>query len=266
VVLGDGGGIYTYSDSSKYGRIIRGNIIINGPGDRYGTNRDFTNPYAQTTVHGLYFDNYSRHAIADSNTIAFCVYGGMEMNTGTNDIIVKNNTFYNNGIDQVDLGISDASGANIIFKNNLLYSDRQDALILIFNFSNGASFNTIGSFDSNYYCRPKYEPSGINTTGYSHGKNWSYPYSDGGIIYYHLNNHFYSLDTWKTISGHDSHSINTPFPIKDPGKVRFEFNPTNLIRTVTLGNNKYKDVYNSVYSGSIELQPYRSVILIPVEN
>jgi hypothetical protein len=266
VVLGDGGGIYTYSDSTKHGRIIRGNIIINGPGDRYGTNRDFSNPYAQTTVHGLYFDNNSRHAIADSNTVAFCVYGGMEMNSGTNDLNVQHNTFYNNGVDQADLGIADPLNANIIFKNNLLFSDRMDALMLIFNFFNGGSYSTIGSFDSNYYCRPFNEPMGISTTGYSHGKNWEFPYSDGGIIFYHANNHFYSLDTWKTFSGHDTHSSNTPFNVKDKNKIRFEYNPANSVKTISLGSIKYKDVYNTLYSGTMDLQPYSSVILIATDK
>jgi hypothetical protein len=265
MILQDGGGIYTYSDSNKYGRIIRANIILNGVGDRHGMKVDLTNPYNQA-VHGLYMDNNSRHTIIDSNTVAFCAYGGLEMNTGTNDLMVQHNTFYNNGVDQIDLGISDTLYANITFRNNLLFSTQPDQLTLILNLFNGASFNTMGSFDSNYYCRPLLEPKGVNTGGYSHGQNWSFPYSDGGIIFYHPTKHFYSLDKWKMLSNLDLNTTSTPLPVQDIGKIRFEFNPTKLNKTISLGNHKYKDVYNSIYSGAFDLKPYSSAILIEADQ
>jgi hypothetical protein len=264
LIAGDGGGIYTYQDSGKYGRIIRGNIVLHGVGDPYGTINDTTNPYARTPVHGIYFDANASHAIVDSNTVAFCGYGGIEINDGCHDLLIQNNTFYSNHNQQGDLAVNVSMPAGVTFKHNLCFSTRADQLDFAFSIAAPATYSTMGTFDSNYYCRPVYEPKGINARGYSHLPNWELPYNDGGSIATNHGNRFYSLDTWQTLSGQDSHSVNTPFRVKENCKIRFEFNPTTAKREISLGNDKYKDVYNTLYSGTISLSPYSSVILIPV--
>ena len=129
----------------------------------------------------------------------------------------------------------------------------------------------MGVFDSNYYCRPIYEPTGIITHGYKHGTNWAFPYSDGGIIYYRPTNDFYSLDTWKTLTGQEAHTVKTPVSINqvtEPASssidtaVLFEYNSGTTSKTISLGNNKYIDVLDHSYSGSVNLAPYSSLILI----
>jgi Right handed beta helix region/Secretion system C-terminal sorting domain len=265
--LNDAAGIYSYGDQTSFGRIIRGNIVINGFGDRYGMDADLTNPYAYN-VHGIYLDGGSKNVIVDSNTVSNCSFDGLEL-SGSVNVQVLHNTLYNNNAFQMDLG--DRFTPNIIFKDNLLFSARPDQGILYIDFTAGGSYSTMGTFDSNYYCRPIYEPTGINTRGYSHGTNWAYPYSDGGIVYYHPTNHFYSLDTWKSLSGQDIHTQKTPVSITQPKEplssatdtaVLFEYNASPFPRTISLGNNKYIDVRNTIYSGTVTLGQYASIILI----
>jgi parallel beta-helix repeat protein len=44
--------------------------------------------------------------------------------------------------------------------------------------------------------------------------------------------------------------------------IRFEFNPTNKIKTIRLSKN-YVDINQNKYSGSFQLQPYTSILLFP---
>jgi parallel beta-helix repeat protein len=274
MTLDDGGGIYTYHDETHYGRIISGNIIMNGIGDRYGINSNLTNPYA-TNVHGIYLDLGSSNVVIDSNTVYNCAFDGLEL-SGTVNVQVLHNTFYNNGDYQAF--ITDGDGdvgytPNVVFKHNILFSSRPDQGILDVDFFNTGTYKNMGIFDSNYYCRPIYEPTGIVTRGYKHGVDWLFPYSDGGIMYYRPTNDFYSLDTWKTLTGQEAHTVKTPISITqliEPASslidtaVLFEYNSSTSSKTISLGNNKYIDVRNISYSGTLSLSPYSSIILIYV--
>jgi hypothetical protein len=44
--------------------------------------------------------------------------------------------------------------------------------------------------------------------------------------------------------------------------IRFEYNATKTAKTIFLNNITYKDVKNKLYSGSVTLAPYTSVILM----
>jgi hypothetical protein len=266
MIMGDGGGIYTYKDSNYYGRIIDSNIVIYSGHAKYGTSLDPTNPYNNPSDHGIYFDNQASHALVFGNTVAYCSYGGIQMNEYSHDLIVQYNTFYNNTNTQIDFASNSFNSfTGDMIKHNILFASNADQLLLQAHVFGTATYASIGSCDSNIYARPIYEPTGINSRGYSHG-GWTYPYSDGGVFYYHPTNHFYSLDKWKEFSKMDLHSVTTPFRIKNASRIRFEFNPTILDKRISLGNVKYKDVHNMIYFGTIDIPPYSSIILIPVDD
>ncbi len=70
-----------------------------------------------------------------------------------------------------------------------------------------------------------------------------------------------SLEAWKSNSGQDKNSFIAPVSITDVNKIRFEYNPTNSNKVITL-TGSYIDMNGAKYSGSITLLPYSSVVLI----
>jgi alpha-tubulin suppressor-like RCC1 family protein len=263
--LSDGGGIYTFSDSSKYGRIVRGNIILYGYFDPFGTSADLTNPYSRTG-HGLYFDNNSSHAIADSNTVAFCNYGGLEVNTGCHDLQFRNNTFYDNAVDQYDIGVNTATQTNIIFISNKLICVRADQVAALFNITTGTYAN-MGTLDSNYYCRPIYEPNGVTTAGT--GSPYSLAYNNGGMVRYSPTADFYSLNNWVSLSSQDAHSSKTFVSVTQSSQpvssisypMNLYYNAAQTTSTVTLPPGTWRDVAGNSYSGTTSLIPFGSLVV-----
>jgi hypothetical protein len=85
-------------------------------------------------------------------------------------------------------------------------------------------------------------------------------YTDGGIIQAQ-NRRFYSLDKWKELSRQDWSTKKTPIIVTDPNNIRFEYNATRTPKTIVL-NSTYLDVRGIIYSNSVTLAPYTSVILL----
>ncbi|WP_162945016.1 right-handed parallel beta-helix repeat-containing protein, partial [Flavisolibacter nicotianae] len=258
MVKSDGGGIYTSAQSGQAGRRVTGNLVLNGLGDRYGRKKEeLDNPFAGN-VHGIYMDGGATDVAIDGNTVANCASSGLELSSPFN-VQVLGNTFYNNTLAQVLYYESKSPISNLTVKNNIMFARPAEQLISLV-YAGSTNLSGWGTIDSNYYCRPLYEPQGITTGGYPNiGSYTNYP---GGGIVQAPDFQFYSLDTWQKLSGVDAHTLKTPVSIPSLDSVRFEYNATNAPRTVVL-DATYMDVKGKAYnSGTVTLAPYTSVILI----
>lgn len=257
VIKSDGGGIYSSAETAKTGRRIKNNIILNGIGDRFGRSKEeIANPFAGN-VHGIYLDAGATDVIIDSNTVSNCSNSGLELSSPLN-VTVLDNTFYNNTTTQVYYFESKGPITNLNFKRNIAFAKRSDQLISLISSSVDNEKNW-GVLDSNYYARPVSEPNNVDTPGYSHTPTF-FDYPDGGIIQL-ANFRFYSLDKWVSITGQDAHTKKTPPYPTDLNLIRFEYNPTNAPKTITLSGT-YFDVKNNFYSNTVTLAPYSSIILL----
>jgi parallel beta-helix repeat protein len=149
-VKDDGGGIYTYnnSDVTNYGRKVTGNIVLNGIGAGAGANT--TNSSAE----GIYMDGLVNGVEIADNTIANS-NKGLFLNNAR-DVIVKNNTLFNNGHGQLHMQHNISGGfRNNTITNNIFFSKTitQPVSVIASKFDN-SDINNIGRLDSNYYARP----------------------------------------------------------------------------------------------------------------
>jgi uncharacterized protein YjeT (DUF2065 family) len=187
---------------------------------------------------------------------------------------MKGNTSFNNGVDQINYTDKGSSGVSspskLTIKNNIFFA--KDSIQLILQISLASNYtSSIGTIDSNYYCRPIREPSNVDTKGYSMCCAPSFwpSYNDGGIADIAIGTeHFKSLDKWQTYSSQDAHTHKSPKTITDTRDIRFEYNASSTNKTIGLGAN-YIDVIGKSYPGTITLAPYSSAVLIksgPITN
>lgn len=258
LVKSDGGGIYTYEETGT-ARKITGNIVSNGIGDQYGINADFNNPYA-IQVHGIYMDGNSSNVSIEDNTVFNNSHSGLFFGSSTN-MTAKNNLLYNNKVVQLKGIDSKGPLSNITINNNVVVARDSAQLAVSFvlvGLNNNPAYN-IGSVDYNFYCRPLYEPSGVKTQGYPHVPTYfNYPNGGIAIAYDQL---FYSLDGWQALTGWDLHTQKSPQTIHSLDSLRFEFNPTNVSKKISL-NGTFVDMKNQLYNNSVVLPPYSSIVLI----
>jgi parallel beta-helix repeat protein len=251
----DGGGVYNSGETDKKGRKIIGNIVLNGRGDMNGRKEeDAGNPFAGN-VHGIYMDGGATDIEISDNTAAYCSSSGLELSSPRNTQVL-NNTFFNNTFRQIYYWESFGPISNLTLKNNILLAVHRNELIA---YIDGTS-NTVpnwGVLDSNYYCRPLFEPDNINSFGYSNGLD---DYPDGGIIQT-FDYKYLSLDVWKSYSKQDAHTKKSPIPVSSPTNIRFEYNATASNKTISL-DTTYVDVRGNTLNNSITLAPFTSIILL----
>jgi hypothetical protein len=70
-----------------------------------------------------------------------------------------------------------------------------------------------------------------------------------------------SVAQWQSVTGKEAGSTGSPLTITNVNYLRFEYNETNVSKTINLGAN-YLDLKNIAYAGSITLAPYSSAVLI----
>ncbi len=186
------------------GRKIIGNIVLNGAGAPEGT--DSRIAYA---TNAFYVDDLGQNVEITGNTGASVSSSGLYLHN-TQNILVKDNTFYNNQSAQIlinhdangflDLDRNSSNGREteyptkgIEIRNNILFAKTaSQGLLSIGSLANDLA-NT-GSFDSNYYSRP-FDPNGVITTNYQ---------SKGTIL------SSYDLAGWKNKYGWDRNSKASP--------------------------------------------------------
>jgi hypothetical protein len=256
MIKSDGGGIYTYGETTKTNRLVTGNIVLNGPGNLYGANEDTLNPYGGQ-VHGIYMDGGTGNVTITNNTVANCSHSGIWLSS-PKGIVATGNTLYNNTVAQIKVSENVDKISNLTLKNNVLFATDSAKLVASF-LLHQTSLASVGNIDSNYYSRALYEPTGVNTAGYPHVPTF-FNYPGGGIIEA-PDSKFYSLDAWQNLSNQDTHTAKSPVTVNSLGKIRFEYNASNSNKTINL-NGSYVDVKNQLYKNSVTIAPYSSMILI----
>lgn len=245
VLADDGGGIYT--GNVQTGVIISDNIVLNGIGNDEGTNG--TN---NGKAYGIYCDDNSSGMSILNNSVANTVDAGIFLHQ-VKDIIVRGNTTYNCRVglfasnDNSDTsyhttGLDVKHNIFVAKTTGTLYTPQDQIALWLASMTDDLS--NYGNIDSNYYARPIDDNLTIYWTIYGNN-DWTY-----------------SLDTWQTFSGYDTHSNKSPKTITDVGDMRFEYNATASPITIELPY-KYTDMQAVDYNtGSITLQPYSSATLI----
>jgi hypothetical protein len=258
-IKADGGGIYTYQESSvPTNRQIYNNVIDSGYGNNYGLGyADPTNLF-EGQVHGIYLDGGVRNMNVHDNTISNTDNCGVYVNKDNRNDTITNNTIFNCKFSQLRVAYA-AEGH--YFKKNILVAKKSGSLAF---YTEAPLINFYS--DSNYFCRAIWEPDGINKGGYKIIPPTWFNYNGGGTIFSGVDGKYKSLDIWKTYSGKDANSHSTYTFITDTiSKIRLLYNPTNTAMPVSLGRNTEYDVKGVAYSGTIILQPYTSIVLLKPE-
>ncbi len=251
-VKDDGGGIYTYSGNiTNTNGIIRNNIVVNTNGAWPGCEAYSYEAFGKS--HGIYLDNGTQNVEISGNTVANC--SGAGIFASKKNCQVLNNTFYNNGVtglvgqlyyDYFSSG--DCRGMTISGNKFISKAANQPVYYHHTYSSNTENPNVTSSYDDNYYARP-IDDNNVIRILYT------------AINYSVISDTYYSLKSWKTYTGQDVNSHKSPISITNENDLRFEYNETKAAKTISLAYPMI-DVKGTIYSTSITLQPYTSVVLI----
>jgi parallel beta-helix repeat protein len=236
VTIDDGGGIYTSSVNAGV-RTFDHNIITNVIGNVNGKGN------ATSASCGIYLDETATNAVVTNNTVANCLLAGIKLHKAHNNTITDNISYNNgNGINFEDYTSNGNIRNNSIRRNSFIAKTSTQKVVYVYTLDD--EVNLFGTFDSNYYARPIAD----SLSFYLRTASISYQYK--------------KLSQWKSLTSQDVHSEKSPVTISDINNIRFEYNPTNTAKTISL-DASYIGVDSTVYSnGSVTLQPYTSIILI----
>jgi uncharacterized repeat protein (TIGR02059 family) len=241
----DGGGVYCAGIWP--GIEITNNIILNGIG-----NNQSTSVYNQLQAEGIYLDQPSTNILLDGNTIANCVHDGIKLHEAQYNTIT-NNTSYNNNYQLEFTGSGEQPDYPInfnIINNNIFFARTSDQFVLSYLTSSGNADEGVhpGTSNNNYFARPIDDPGNKSFSLYQEGTD-TWPGTP------------YSLASWRSISGQDANSKQSPITVSNVSKIRLEYNDTKSDKVVVLGAG-YMDVKGIKYPGVITLAPFTSSVLM----
>ena len=138
---------------------------------------------------------------------------------------------------------------NIVSNNNLLFAKTSlQSTIYAQTDATDTVFSLWGRIDSNWHARPMLQSTIIKAIKPNYNLN--------------LN-----IGNWYALSTFDQHSLISPktfsSTVNPDDSIRFEYNATNSVQTISL-DKTYIDLKKNQYSGSVNLQPFTSLILMPV--
>lgn len=263
--INDGGATYQGNNTTtivvRRGMRIIKNIFTDANTANEGT--PLTNGKAGGGSQGIYMDNWTTNDSLVGNTISNANSGIYCHNCAS--INAFDNTLYNNWQGQIIFledegnhkGLVNPDIRNFKNKRNILFSRDANQIVVSLR-TDRNDVDTFGVFDSNYYCRPIFEPDGINTTSPT----------TGGIIKTDQTSgiKYQSLDIWNSLHPFDVHTNKTFDTTDDVAKIRFEYNGSTTPINVSLDGDTYKDAIGSAYPGTITLAPFTSAVLMKVAN
>lgn len=148
----DGSGIYTYTgyvNTTRRGRKVIGNVIINGKGAWEGTSLP-----VHYMANGIYLDTGVSGVEVSDNTIGNCITQGIYLHNA-HDIVIRNNTVFNSGQRQLSM-IENANKPkirNCPVTNSIFFSNDAKSKI-VSRVSDDGNAALFGKFSGNYYARP----------------------------------------------------------------------------------------------------------------
>ncbi|RYF20605.1 MAG: T9SS type B sorting domain-containing protein [Flavobacteriales bacterium] len=241
-VKDDGGGIYTYTATNS---IIKNNIILNAVGAYAGAEWGYWEPHGKAA--GIYLDQGidNHHITVSNNTIAHGDWAGIFVNNNGHNKITNNisyDLFYS-------LLISDFSGPrnNEIVDNQFIAKKTtQYPFHIEMGFADNLS--QLGSFDRNVFARPIDDDKTFSVY-----RN----YKEGG------GRQYMSLESWKAATKLELNSTKSPRAITNENSLFFEYNSSNIDKSVTLSGS-FTDFKKNLYSGRLVLKPFTSVVFIQI--
>jgi parallel beta-helix repeat protein len=195
MVKDDGGGIYTWGEGNstpEARRSIIGNVVFNGIGAAHGTDDTL-----RVSAEGIYVDDKCNNVDVIGNTIFKCGNVGIFIHNSSH-VSIRDNVSYDNGIQfqLLSAGMPLFPIHHCEAKNNTFVARKANQRVATFiTDKSWQDIGTMGTLDSNYYCRPA-DPEMIILSSY---KSCQYDV-----------NKTYSLEEWKQISGRDQHSAGAP--------------------------------------------------------
>ena len=236
IFMDDGGAIYTQEASGTNKRITENFIRGGGALAAQGT------PDGGNQAMGIYSDASNAFTEIAGNAVSGCGFGIYI--DDSHDMNVHDNTLYNNetGFAVEYLGHNPITGFKSK-KNTILQIQPGSHCFAPQNQAAGPSIGTWGIIDSNRYCRPLDDTRTI------------YTWSGSG------NGQELTVDQWKPVYGYDAHSRKSPKAATASTQIRYETNPSDQPRTVSLGAT-YISTDSVFYAGTIVLQPWTAKCLI----
>ncbi len=250
-VKDDGGGIYTGDANNNVPlngtRQIIGNLVFNGVNARPGTEpgRYAASSSALWPSCGIYMDDNTKNVTISGNTVAHNNGAGIYIHNAYN-ITVQNNTAYDN-FEQLLFSYSFNFADEIAKKNkvsdNIFVSGGRTKYVADFRSTKGSvGVSKMGVFRSNaYLSKPGQRELNIQSS----------------IIGVPLTSSA-DMSSWK--SDYDSRDDSSFQKVSMPSDVRFECNKTDKPKVITL-DGVYQDVKKNVYSKTVTLQPFTSIVL-----
>lgn len=242
-VLDDGGGIYT-SAPTWSGRVITGNIVLNGSTALSGA------PTGSTTqTFGIYLDEGATDVTISDNTVYSSdgsMRAGILLHVSEN-VDITGNTVFNCErqmyISNNQANVAEMTEVNIT--NNIFVA--REASQTCFSFVSIYNDLNFGSASGNVYARPI-----ADTQVFS-------------IDTYNTSATAYDLAGWQALSGYDANSTGSPKTIATTDDLFFAYNTTSSASIVGLDGG-YIDMKNQAHLVSVSLPAYSSVVLLKSEN
>ncbi|MCB1052277.1 MAG: right-handed parallel beta-helix repeat-containing protein [Acidobacteria bacterium] len=233
---GDCGAVRTFGSGSigsspVHDILLEENIIRNVIG-----NTDGCNPtYKALFGFGLYIDHFSANVTSRNNTISDATVHGILYQDATGTI--EGNVLFGNNRGSL-FGAQiflTGSPTQASLSQNVMYSRQAMARSL-----SASSLSKISSSNNNYFMN-EYAERHIDVSGLK------------------------NLAEWQSFSGMDGQSATTWFllDVNDPTLGELFSNDSDQVQTVNLGGSVYLDLDQNTVSGSFQLQPYRSRVLVP---
>jgi len=219
-------------------RVISNNIILNSTGSVDGTTESVGG------AEGIYLDEPCSGVTVSGNTVENVYGSGIKLHEA-HDIIISNNTLYNNLQGYQFLG----SGAqpndpirNVAMSNNKIIAASAGQVLWYFWASAFNDIPQFGTANGQYYARPI--DDGVDQDFWTSESNWGYR----------------TYAYWLSRSG-ETNSHFSSVTISSSNDILFEYNAAKTNKVITLSGN-YVDVKGTTYSGSVTLAPYTSIVLI----
>lgn len=230
LVLGDGGGIYTYNSNvptASVGSEVMYNIVLNVPGNRTG------NTYTYDGGYGIYLDNHTTGVTVSYNTISNASCGYMIHEAG-------NTTFQYNTVYDTLLGVRSSKqlSTSYIYDNLFFAADRNGDFTWWTDQPQKFQVrdSSLSAYNRNEYYQPYNEDAFKAGTGFLNFTEWQSNTSQDG------DSNFYATSLGVDV-------------------VELFYNDTKLEKTFYLNGAIAKEVDGTVITTSFTLQPFTSKIV-----
>ncbi len=211
---------------------IRNNVILDTLGNTDGCRAFFDPPFGI----GLYIDFFSRNVLVDGNTVAGSTIDGVLFQNSSGS--VSNNTLFNNNTGTMERGqlyLEHGPTQLTQVVDNIFYGQNERARTISTD-----SFSRVLASDRNAFFNP---------------------YNDRHILGEFATRTF---QDWRNQTGFDSNSITNDFnlsPGDEPLGTLF-VNGGNQAESVDLEGVIYRNLQGEPVTGSLQLAPYSSIVLI----